>query len=223
MSTLKRYNGTNWEYVGGASTTDRFFYHIGDAPSNFDDAKTYGTYRVAGTYTNAPSSSSIWGILIVYESRGQTWIPSDASSWIWQEFRDTSGRIWRRYGVNTSTYTSWEFIGNDSLCANYEHRIGTWQDGKPLYSRWYKTTLTNTGLTNIQNITRNNYGVIWVNSYFTQNSLGSIMDGHYYYDSTDYQRMWIEGGNYIAFQGGSSFPRMPATLWYELRYTKSSD
>lgn len=151
MSTLKRYNGTNWEYLGGGASLSNVF------------------------------SAS--------DENGYT-----------QEYIN---------GLNTYFMS--------------EHRVGTWINGKPLYSRWFSATLTQTGLTNLQNITRNNYGVIWVNSYFTQNSLGSIMSGHYYYDSTDYQRVWIEGGNYVAFQGGSSFPRMPSTIYYELRYTKSSD
>ena len=106
-------------------------------------------------------------------------------------------------------------------CLTTEHRIGTWIDGKPLYSKWYKTTITSQ-TQNLVSITLSNYGVIWVNKYFSKNTQNSII-GPYYYNSTDFQRIWIEGGHTVMFQGGSAFPSRPAPLWFELRYTKASD
>lgn len=103
-----------------------------------------------------------------------------------------------------------------------EHKTGEWIDNKPVYSCWY-TTVLNATSANLLSITRSNYGRIWINTYFTQNSSGSIMTGHYYYASSDFQRCWIEGGHTVMFQGGSSYPTRPYTIWYELRYTKSTD
>lgn len=211
MSTLKRYNGTDWEYVGGTP--------------NFVQKLTVGTNREIELRADNEGGN------IRIENPNLT----NKDHWEMDTFNGDL-RIYHgtenneidynyTFPKGSGTYTDFTIATTKTIvnCSSSEKKIGTWYDGKPLYSRWYKATLTNTGLTNLQNITRNNYGVIWVNSYFTQNSLGSIMSGHYYYDNTDYQRMWLEGGNYVAFQGGSSFPRMPATLWYELRYTKSSD
>lgn len=84
------------------------------APSDLNNARTFGVYKLAGTYTNAPTSSAIYGILIVYESNGETWTPSEGlggDSWIWQEIRMTNGDTYRRYAANTSS--SWS---NWSLC-----------------------------------------------------------------------------------------------------------
>ena len=108
-------------------------------------------------------------------------------------------------------------------CSETERVIGTWIDGKPLYSRWYHATLSGSGrMINLGSITRSNFGRIWINSFFCQGSSGSII-GPYYYSSSDYQRMWLENGSTIFWQGGNSYPVFPATLWYEFRYTKTSD
>lgn len=86
--------------------------YINVAPSDWNDARTFGIYHVGGTYTNAPVLSNTWGILIVLESRGETWTPTESlggDSWIWQEYRDTSGNIYRRHAANTSTsWSSWQ-------------------------------------------------------------------------------------------------------------------
>lgn len=129
------------------------------------------------------------------------------------------------YGTSDSNGYTQEYINGLETYSTTEHRVGTWIDGKPLYSRWFSTTLTGTpssGVKRIMDITRSNYGIIWVNNYFSQNNMGSII-GAYYTGATDMQRTWIEGGNYVAWQGGTQYPPLPATLYYELRYTKSTD
>ena len=74
----------------------------GAAPSNLNEATTYGIYSLSGTHTSSPISNT-YGVLIVYENRGTTWDPSNAGSWIWQEIRTTNGEIYKRNAVNSST------------------------------------------------------------------------------------------------------------------------
>lgn len=129
------------------------------------------------------------------------------------------------FGASTSNGYTQNYINGLNTYYMSEHRVGTWIDGKPLYSRWFSTTLTGTASSSVKNlmsITRSNYGVIWVNNYFSQNNMGSII-GPYYTGATDMQRTWIEGGTYVAWQGGTQYPTFPVTVYYELRYTKSSD
>lgn len=95
------------------NSTLKFLYHQGNAPSNLNDAKTHGTYHIGGTYTNAPTTSSMYGILEVYVSNGNTWVPSDSSSWIWQKIYLTNGEIYMREGVNSATMSAWHYIGNE--------------------------------------------------------------------------------------------------------------
>lgn len=110
-STATPINSTNLNKIENElEVVDKSLKYIGNAPTDWNDAKTFGIYNVSGTYTNAPTSSQIWGVLIVYENKGGTWTPvtSGSGSWIWQEFRDTSGKIYRRNATNTSnSWTSW--------------------------------------------------------------------------------------------------------------------
>lgn len=87
----------------------KIFQHHGEIPqSDFDLALSYGTYKVAGIYANAPiTTENIYGILLVYESRGLTWEYADFSSWIWQTLILTDGRKWTRMGANYETLSNW--------------------------------------------------------------------------------------------------------------------
>lgn len=86
---------------------EKLFQHHGRAPSNLNQAITHGTYSLGGEFTNAPLTGTIYGMLLVYECSGKTWIPSDYSSWVWQFFLRTGGEIYMRCGVNSETMTSW--------------------------------------------------------------------------------------------------------------------
>lgn len=101
----------------------KHLYHRGTAAANFNDIKTHGMYHVSGTHTNAPQTGNIYGILVVYVSGGNTWVPSDSSSWIWQIFINTNGRMWMRYGVNSATMSGWVSIPNYKTL--YENSSGT--------------------------------------------------------------------------------------------------
>ena len=96
------------------NSTSGFLYYKGNCPSNINDAKTHGTYRLAGTYTNSPVSGTIYGTLVVYVSNGGTWVPSDNSSWIWQYFYATNGNVYGRYGINSATMTAWSLVSSPS-------------------------------------------------------------------------------------------------------------
>ena len=96
------------------------FSFRGIAPTNLNEANQHGEYRLSGTYTNAPINSDLYGILIVYESRGSTWTPSEeassGASWIWQEIRTTNGAIYVRHAVNLSTsWSIWKQIEKEEL------------------------------------------------------------------------------------------------------------
>lgn len=84
-------------------------------PSDWNDARTFGIYSVGGVaYTNAPVNDP-YGILIVYENNGSTWQPN-VSSWIWQEFRQTNGDIYKRHAVNElDSWSEWKPYYSDTV------------------------------------------------------------------------------------------------------------
>ena len=104
-----------------------------------------------------------------------------------------------------------------------EQQIGYWFDGKPLYSIWHSKTISSGTFDTLLNINRNDYGVIWVNISFSDSSNSKSVISNYYFASDDFQRVHIEQGNQVIWQRGSAYPRLPVTVYYELRYTKVSD
>lgn len=94
---------------------EKLLQNHGRAPSDLNDAKTYGTYHLGEIYTNAPTTEILYGVLIVYHNRGTTWNP-DGSNWIWQEIRTTSGNIYVRNAVNTTnSWREWKKISIDEM------------------------------------------------------------------------------------------------------------
>lgn len=74
----------------------------GEASTDLNNTITFGMYNLRTTYTNAPTTDTIYGVLLVYTNRGGTWDPSSAASWITQEIiAGTTKYI--RYG----RYTGW--------------------------------------------------------------------------------------------------------------------
>ena len=90
------------------------FSYRGNAPTDLNDARQFGIYHLSTstTTTNLPVTGDIYGILIVYQNKGGTWIPSESAggnSWIWQEIRTTTGEIFTRYATNLSTsWSQWK-------------------------------------------------------------------------------------------------------------------
>lgn len=76
---------------------------------NSDDYYTPGLYSLGATYSNAPYTTSIYGVLLVLTNDGGIWRKTDTSSWLWQLLFDTSGRIYQRRGINSTTpESSWQ-------------------------------------------------------------------------------------------------------------------
>jgi hypothetical protein len=76
--------------------------------TDFNDFYTPGLYSIGTTYSNAPYSGNIYGVLIVLTNDGRTWQKTDNSSWLWQILFNTSGKVYLRRGVNSTTPESWE-------------------------------------------------------------------------------------------------------------------
>lgn len=145
-STATPLNATNLNKIENElEVVDKSLKYIGNAPTDWNDAKTFGIYHVNGTYTNAPTSSQIWGVLIVYENKGGTWTPvtSGSGSWIWQEFRDTSGKIYRRNATNTSnSWTSWRLDEPIGTVTNNNGAAIKYPDGTMICYRSVSITAT---------------------------------------------------------------------------------
>lgn len=125
--------------------------------------------------------------------------------------------------INTNISNINDELDTITTYSTDEQVIGTWIDGKPLYSRRYSKTISSGTQNDLLTINRNDYGVIWVNMAFSDSSNSKSIISNYYYQSNDFQRVHIEQGNRVIFQRGSSYPVLPLTVYYELRYTKASD
>jgi hypothetical protein len=99
--------GGNFKVYGIAK--ELMQYH-GIAPTDLDEADTYGIYRLGDTHTHAPLTSGNYGILLVYESRGTKRDSSSGTSWIVQ-LALIRGIIYQRYAYNQA-FTQWEEISN---------------------------------------------------------------------------------------------------------------
>lgn len=100
---------------------DKTLKYNGEVPTDWNDARDFGVYHVSGSgYENAVATGGIYGILLVYESTGGTWAPEpNGSSWIWQEFRDTAGGIYKRYAVNDENgWSAWDDTGWINVTVN---------------------------------------------------------------------------------------------------------
>lgn len=123
---------------------DESWKYNGEVPTDWNDAKTFGVYYVSGSgYENAVATGGIYGILIVYESKGGTWTPQpDGGSWIWQEFRDTAGNTYKRYAVNDENgWSAWErAVSIVEYGSNANGFYEKHSDGKLLcYGKHYRT------------------------------------------------------------------------------------
>lgn len=86
-----------------------FRHYSGDIPdSDFNNVRRFGMYWIGALsdYQNCPAG---YGLLIVFTSRGTTWIPSNQANWIWQIYLCGSN-IYFRNAVNTETFTDWKTV-----------------------------------------------------------------------------------------------------------------
>ncbi len=85
---------------GGYVTTHR------GTITDFNTTISQGVYNINGTnLSNAPYTGNIFGKLIVELNDNLT--HNNTNNWIWQYFIDTSGREYRRYKINSGSWTSW--------------------------------------------------------------------------------------------------------------------
>lgn len=97
------------------------------ATTNFNEAVTHGFYSFSGTnIEGSPISGQVYGTLEVIVQRSQTWVASNYSLFIWQIYRDTTGKEFHRFGVNESTMSAWRRIYKEtSLYTNSSGTSGT--------------------------------------------------------------------------------------------------
>lgn len=99
QSILNTYNGR--KFLEWKTTTSTNF--------NSDDFYKPGLYSLSKSYSNAPYTGNIYGVLMVLTNDGGIWRKTDTSSWMWQLIFDTSGRIYQRRGINSTVpETSWQ-------------------------------------------------------------------------------------------------------------------
>lgn len=77
---------------------------------NFNDDAYYtpGLYSLASQYTNAYTTGTIYGVMLVLTNDGGVWRKTDTSSWLWQIVFTTGGSIYQRHGVNGTAPESWK-------------------------------------------------------------------------------------------------------------------
>lgn len=94
------------------------------ATTNFNEAVTHGFYSFSGTnIEGSPISGQVYGTLEVIVQHSQTWVASNYSLFIWQIYRDTTGKEFHRFGVNESTMSAWRRIYKETSL--YDNTSGT--------------------------------------------------------------------------------------------------
>lgn len=130
----ERVNGNwgAWKKIA-SDNTPQFLHYQGDATSNnLNEIITQGIYKLGNTYTNSPISGTLYGILIVYVSTGDTWSAPDQSKWLFQEAHTTSGEIYTRQAINSTTFSSWVRITKTSdVYVESSGNSGIWH-----YRKW---------------------------------------------------------------------------------------
>ena len=75
---------------------------------NSNDFYTPGLYLIAGQYSNAPISSTFYGVAMILTNDGGIWRKTDSSSWLWQIVFTTGGAIYQRVGINGTSPENWK-------------------------------------------------------------------------------------------------------------------
>ena len=80
-------------------------FYSSSAVANLDEAFKSGIYTVNNWTINQPNNLQEWGYLEVVVSNGATY--NGSTNWIWQTFSTTSGKVFRRFKVNTGNWQNW--------------------------------------------------------------------------------------------------------------------
>ncbi len=107
-STSIVHNKTSLSSILNTYNNRKILEYKSSTSKDFNSFYTPGIYGVAGIYTNAPTSNTIYGVLVVLTNDGRTWQKTDNSSWLWQIFITTGGSVYLRNGINSTTPESWK-------------------------------------------------------------------------------------------------------------------
>lgn len=92
--------------------------------TDFNTALTHGFYAFASTdITGSPITGTVYGTLEVIVQQSKTWDYSNLGLYIWQIYRDTEGREFQRYGVNSETMSEWQRVYHENVL--YDNSSGT--------------------------------------------------------------------------------------------------
>ena len=80
-------------------------FYSSSAVANLDEAFKSGIYTVNNWTINQPDNLQEWGYLEVVVSNGATY--NGSTNWIWQTYSTTSGKVFRRFKVNTGNWQNW--------------------------------------------------------------------------------------------------------------------
>lgn len=97
-SILNTYNSR--KFLEWKTTTSKDF--------NSNDFYTPGLYSIGGNYSHAPSSSTIYGVIMILTNDGGIWRKTATDSWLWQILFTTGGNIYHRHGINSSVPEGWK-------------------------------------------------------------------------------------------------------------------
>jgi hypothetical protein len=108
-STSVVHNKTTLQSILNTYGSRKFLEWKSTSSSDFNsnDFITPGLYSIGHSYSNAPYSGEIYGVLMVLTNDGGIWRKTDSSSWLWQFLFTTGGSIYQRKGVNSSTPEGW--------------------------------------------------------------------------------------------------------------------
>ena len=98
QSILNTYNNRKileWKNTSSTNFNDNAFY-------------TPGLYKLGAQYSNAYTSGTIYGVMLVLTNDGGIWRKTDSSSWLWQIIFNSGGSIYQRVGVNGSVPEGWK-------------------------------------------------------------------------------------------------------------------
>lgn len=125
---------------------------------------------------------------------------------------------------NNGTWNSWTVVSQNY--SNSEQVIGTWTNGKPLYSKTFTKTVNTSPNTYTALLTLStnvpNYDEIWIDekgSYM--DVLNQILTLNWYNTASDYMRTHIHKGNDAVYVKGTTLNNVKFTI--TLLYTKTTD
>ena len=187
----------------------------GDGIVNKEDA------NIITSMCNGEISNTVKGTLELNTAKSQRTIV----------LRDEEDKIKTSIGLGGMTTPSLScdkfYIGGTPMheAATYSEKetvAGTWF-GKTLYRKTIVFSITSTSSQTLLDATNEGYDFVTIEEATGVNS-NNIFFGNYYYTSSDFSNIYFRVKNgspgELIYRGGSSYPKVPATLYVTLKYTK---